>query len=785
MINFTFRNLLRRRNFTLASLLGLGTGSAVCLIIVFYVLDELSFDQYHERKDRIYRMVNMGNPSAGGEGIAKVNGPWGTTARAEIPEVENVTRFLPAGQQLVGDGEARFYESAGFFADASVFSVFSFRMNDGDPTTALVDWGTVVISETMRKKYFGTKPALGEALQIEGEPYRISGVFEDIPLNSHFTFSYLLSMESYHHPDQDHWVRWNQYYTYVLLKEKANPTEVEKKMSGIIAQHVDAREASNYGPELQPLTSIHLHSHLFRELRPNGNVAYLYVFSSVALLILLIACSNFVNLFVAQATSRAREIGVRKVNGAARRQLVGQFLSETFLLVMASMLLAHVLAGLALPFINKLTAKDIRIDYIQFPEALGAMALLGITVALATGLYPALLLSSLKPTFAMKGEWRTAGGGRLRKGLVIAQFALSSFLVVASLIILRQLDYIQSKPPGFDPNQVVVVPIANSLFRNQFQMIKKELEAVPGVVRVSVSGNLPGGSDWGIPSLAEGFTQENMPEMRVMAVDPDFIETYGMTLAQGRDFSADHASDSGTYLINEEAARALQWTDPLQKQIAMPAIQRSAAPVIGVVKDFHFRSMHERIGPLLFFMPPSSWYSQYSIRIAADHTSETLKRIQQRWEAFDPEHPFTYSFFDQSYQKLYQQDRQLSTLIYLFTAIGAFLACLGLYSLATLTTEQRTKEIGIRKVIGATNPQIVGMLARNYAVLVLIGFGIALPMGLWLGNRWLGTFAYRAEPSLLLLVGGCVAMMLVALVTVAGQSVHAATRNPVASLKSE
>lgn len=270
-----------------------------------------------------------------------------------------------------------------------------------------------------------------------------------------------------------------------------------------------------------------------------------------------------------------------------------------------------------------------------------------------------------------------------------------------------------------------------------------------------------------------------------MAVDPDFIETYGMTLAQGRDFSADHASDSGAYLINEEAARALQWTDPLQKQIAMPAIQRPAAPVIGVVKDFHFRSMHERIGPLLFLMPPSSWYSQYSIRIAAGHTEETLKRIQQRWEAFDPEHPFTYSFFDQSYQKLYQQDRQLSTLIYLFTAIGAFLACLGLYSLATLTTEQRTKEIGIRKVIGATNPQIVGMLARNYAGLVLIGFGIALPMGLWLGNRWLGTFAYRAEPSLLLLVGGCVALMLVALITVAGQSVHAATRNPVASLKSE
>lgn len=784
-LRFTFRNLFRRRNFTFATLLGLGTGVAVCLVIVFYVLDELSYDRYHENKDRIYRLVNMGSSQGQGQGIAKVNGPWGITAKAEIPEVENVTRFVPAGQQLVQEGPNRFYENDGFFADGSIFDVFTFRMLSGDPKLALINAGSVVITKKFKEKYFGSGVALGEGLVVDGETYRVTGILEDIPQNSHFTFSYLITMESYYHPDKHNWVRWNQFFTYVLLTEGGNPAAVEQKMRGIIAQHVDAEQVAQFGPALQPLTSIHLHSHLLRELSANSDVTYLYVFGSVAFLILLIACSNFVNLFVAQATSRAREVGVRKVNGAGRQQLIGQFLSETFVLVVLSVLLAHVIAGLALPFINILAGKDLRIDYFTYPQALGAILALGSLVALTTGLYPALLLSSLKPTFAMKGGWRSAGGGKLRKTLVVAQFALSSFLIVASLIILQQLDYIHSRNPGFDPHQVVVVPITSPVFRSQLQTVKKELEAIPGVVRVSVSGNLPGGSDWGIPSLAEGFTRDNMPEMRVMAVDADFVETYGMSLAKGRDFSADLASDSGSYLINEEAARALQWTAPLQKQIAMPAIQRPAAPVIGVVNDFHFRSMHERIGPLLFFIPPAQWYSQYSIRISADQTAETLKRIQARWEAFDPEHPFTYSFFDQSYQRLYQQDQQLSKLINLFTVIGVLLACLGLYSLATLTTAQRTKEIGIRKVIGASNGQIVGMLAKNYAWLVLIGFAVALPLGIWLGYRWLATFAYKAVPSVLLMALGCIALMLVALITVAGQSVHAAARNPVTSLRSE
>lgn len=784
-LRFTFRNLFRRRNFTFATLLGLGTGVAVCLVIVFYVLDELSYDRYHENKDRIYRLVNMGSSQGQGQGIAKVNGPWGITAKAEIPEVENVTRFVPAGQQLVQEGPNRFYENDGFFADGSIFDVFTFRMLSGDPKLALINAGSVVITKKFKEKYFGSGVALGEGLVVDGETYRVTGILEDIPQNSHFTFSYLITMESYYHPDKHNWVRWNQFFTYVLLTEGGNPAAVEQKMRGIIAQHVDAEQVAQFGPALQPLTSIHLHSHLLRELSANSDVTYLYVFGSVAFLILLIACSNFVNLFVAQATSRAREVGVRKVNGAGRQQLIGQFLSETFVLVVLSVLLAHVIAGLALPFINILAGKDLRIDYFTYPQALGAILALGSLVALTTGLYPALLLSSLKPTFAMKGGWRSAGGGKLRKTLVVAQFALSSFLIVASLIILQQLDYIHSRNPGFDPHQVVVVPITSPVFRSQLQTVKKELEAIPGVVRVSVSGNLPGGSDWGIPSLAEGFTRDNMPEMRVMAVDADFVETYGMSLAKGRDFSADLASDSGSYLINEEAARVLQWTAPLQKQIAMPAIQRPAAPVIGVVNDFHFRSMHERIGPLLFFIPPAQWYSQYSIRISADQTAETLKRIQARWEAFDPEHPFTYSFFDQSYQRLYQQDQQLSKLINLFTVIGVLLACLGLYSLATLTTAQRTKEIGIRKVIGASNGQIVGMLAKNYAWLVLIGFAVALPLGIWLGYRWLATFAYKAVPSVLLMALGCIALMLVALITVAGQSVHAAARNPVTSLRSE
>ena len=379
----------------------------------------------------------------------------------------------------------------------------------------------------------------------------------------------------------------------------------------------------------------------------------------------------------------------------------------------------------------------------------------------------------------------TSGSANLRKGLVVFQFGLSSVLVIASVIILQQLHFIQNKPLGFDAQQVITIPIQADALRTNYETVKKELLDHPGVLSVSLSGNLPGGSDWGIPSIPEGFTSENAPSLRVMAVDHEFIKTFGMEIIAGRNFSEEFSSDTATYLINEEAARQLGWTDPLSKTISMPAVARPQAPVVGVIKDFHFRSLHESIGGILFFIPPRTWYSLYSIKIDTRQTENTLKFIEQKWATFDPAHPFTFNFFDVAYNNLYQRETRLAQIVGYFTGIGIFLACLGLYSLASFTAGQRTKEIGIRKVIGASTGEIVFMLSKQFLLLVAIGFILAVPAAWWALKQWLQSFAYHVDFNILILCACGLLSMVIALMTVSYRAYRAAGANPVHSLRSE
>jgi len=785
-LSITLRSLFRRKGFAFTSILGLAAGMAACILIALFVFDELSYDRYHKKGSRVYRLVNLGGRNVqASQGIAKVSGPWGTAAKDEIPEVEDVTRFVAGGQLFVKVDEKGFYENGMLFADPGVFNVFSFRLLEGSPEKALTEPNTVVITAEINKRYFGEVSGLGKSILIQGDDYKVTGILENVPSNSHFTFTHLLSMESHRNPDKESWVRWTQFYTYILVREGADPDAVPTAMSAILARNIDASLLQDYSPSLQPLYSIHLHSHLFRELQANSDILYVYLFSSIAILILVISCANFVNLYTAQAASRAKEIGVRKASGAARTQLIIQFLSEALTITMIALTLAHLFAYLALPILNSLTEKNLRIDYLYRPLTLLVIIGLAITTALLAGLYPAFYLSSLKAANAMKGKWTVTRGGGLRKSLVAFQFALSSLLVVASSIVIQQLDYIHNKPLGFNPQQVINIPINHPVFLNNRETVKKELMSIPGVASVSLSGNLPGGSDWGIPILAEGFTQETMPDIRVLAVDHDFVKTYRMQVAAGRDFSFEHASDSMTYLINEEAARQLQWNNPMQKSIGMPNVGREMAPVVGVIRDFHFRSMHEKIGPLVFFVPPANWLTRYSIRISGEDVQSSVAQIKSLWEKFDPEHPFIYTFFDQFYQQLYQREQRLSTIVYFFTGVGVFLACLGLYSLAALSTEERTKEIGIRKVVGATTTQLVTMISGGFARLVLIGFLVALPISIWLSQQWLGTFAYHAGVDASVILGAFLLLTLLSMLTVARQAFGAASRNPVSSLRSE
>jgi putative ABC transport system permease protein len=784
-LRVALRSLWRKKAYSLTTLTGLSLGMASCLLIFAFVVDELSFDQYHTRKEKIYRLATEVQGSSYG-GIAKVNGPWGPAAQQEIPDIEAMTRFVMTGQLLIGREDQRFYETGGFYADSATFNIFDYQWIHGDPQTALDLPNTMVVTRSFAKRYFANDDAFGQTLRIDNQrDFRITGVIEDVPANSHFTFTYLLSMASLEHPQRDHWVQWNQFYTYFLLRDNADPQQVAKKIKPILEKNIEPEIARSYVPFLQPLTSIHLYSHLHREIVPNSDVTYIYTFSCIALLILAISCANFVNITTAQASVRAKEIGVRKVNGAVRKQLIVQFMTEILLICCLSLIIAEALTVLMLPLLNELTGKALHVNILAQPLFVTGILAVAFLTAILAGGYPALYQASLKPMQVLKGRWTPSGSTTLRKGLVVFQFALSSILVIASLIITQQLNFVQNKPLGFDPQQIITLPIQNNYLRSNYETVKSELLKHPGVLSVSLSGNLPGGSDWGIPSIPEGFTSENTPSMRVMAVDQEFVKTYGMSIASGRDFSRDFASDTATYLINEEAARQLGWSNPLTKTISMPAIGRLNGDVVGVVKDFHFRSMHEKIGPLLFFIPLREWHSLYSIKIDARQSEEVLSYIEKQWAAFDSDHPFTFNFFDTSYNALYQREQRLAEIVGYFTAIGIFLACLGLFSLASYTTEQRTKEIGIRKVIGASVIQIVTMLSRQYLILVLIGFTLAVPVAWYVLGEWLKSFAYHVEFSALLILACGLLSATIAMLTVGYKAWKAAGANPVESLRNE
>jgi putative ABC transport system permease protein len=783
-IKIAIRNLIRNKSYSVASVLGLTVGLSACLIVAFFALNEWSYDQYHTQKDRIYRLATNVKGSTYGS-IAKVSGPWGISAKEEIPEVENMARFVMADKAVFDKGGEKYYETEGKYADSTVFQIFSYNLLEGDVYGALSKPNSIVLTQSLKEKYFKDESAVGQSLKLNGEDFVVTGVMNDVPANSHFDFNYLLSMSSLRNPEMQDWVRWNQFYTYLLLKEGASPELVATKMKSIVAGHMDAENVDLYTPFLQPIMDIHLHSHLFREMTNNSDIIYTYALSSIAILILLISCANFFNLAVAQATKLAKEVGIRKVTGSDRKQLIGRFLAEAFIISAVSAWLANVVATFGFPLINQLTGKSLALDYWHYPIALYCLVGLVLVIAVLGGGYAAFYLSSLKPVEAIKGKLIIAGNNYLRQGLVVFQFALSSLLVIATVVIQQQIYFVNNRPLGFDPEQIVTIPIQADYLKTNVATVKNELLSIPGVRTVSASGNQPGGSDWGIPSLAEGFTDDNMPPLRVMAIDAHFLDAFGIKVATGRGFDGEHASDSTAYLINEEAARQLGWNSPLEKTMSMPPLQRPAGPVVGVVHDFHFRSMKEKIGGLLFFMPPPSWYSQYSIKIDGSKMNEVLKAIEKKWSSYDPEHPFTYSFFDEDYGKLYEQEKSLAGVVNLFALVSVFLACLGLFSLVSLSTEQRFKEIGIRKVSGATTPQIVFMFSSEYVKLVLVGFVLALPVGLWCVTLWLQTFAYRVDLNFWTISVTCIVSIVLALLTISYKVMSAARANPVQSLRSE
>lgn len=783
-LKLALRVFWKNKTYSLLNIFGLALGFACCLLIGLYVQQELSFDRYHQKHQRIYRLANQVTGASYENGIAKVTAPWGEEAQRTIPEVESVCRFVFFGRSVFRKGDQNSYESYGFFADSTALTMFTWPLTQGDPQTALREPNAIVLTQTLAERYFGEQNPMGEAITIDDQEYQVSGVMEDIPANSHFPVNFLVSMSTYSHPDMNDWVRWNQFYTYVLLRPEADLPTVNTKLQVMIEQNLDAERAEVTHPLLQPIASIHLHSKLHREIATNSDVAYVYLFSLIALFILIIACFNFINLSTARAVHRAKEVVMRKVTGATRSSLIGQYLGESYLLVGLSVVVALLLATTFLPYLNAFLNRSLTLDLLNnWPLTTGLLTLT-LLVGLLSGAYPAFVLSGFRPGKILKGSMTFAGNAWLRKGLVVAQFAIAVFLIIGALVISSQLSYIQNKNLGFNKEQVVVIQLRDQESVRRAGTIKEELEQLNGVESVTVSANRPGGSDYGVPYVAVGLPEDQQPSMRCLVIDPDFLDTYQMEIAAGRGFRADMPTDTAAYLINETAARQLGWENPLEHQLSMPAVEREPGPIIGVVRDFHFRSLQEPIAPLYFFME-AGWFSEISLRLKSDDMQKTLALIEQKWADFEPGQPFAYRFFDESFDSLHQSESRTATIIKWFTVIAIFITALGLFGLATYTAERRTREIGIRKVLGASVASLVGLLSKDFLRLVIIGFLLAIPLAWIVTRQWLANYAYRIDISWqYFALAGAIAV-LIAFFTVSYQSLRAALVNPVDSLKNE
>lgn len=782
-LKVAIRNLGRQRAFTFINVTGLAVGITACLLIFLYVREELSYDRYHDNADRLYRLAAKTEGASFGDGIAKVADLWGPGAKAEVPEIADATRFVFFGQSLFERGSVRQYETNGLYADSSTLQMFSWPLLAGDPEAALVGPGKIVVTTSFAKRWFGDQNPMGQTLLADNATLlTVSGVMEDVPANSHFTFDFLVSLESYYHERRGDWISWNQFYTYILLDPAADPVTVARKFDAVLDRHLEAEAAQDFYPLLQPLPEIHLHSKLHREMTANSDIRYVYVFSTIAIFILLIACSNFVSLSTARAARRAQEVGVRKVSGADRGMLIRQFLGESILLTATALLVGWMFAFLLLDPFNEVAGKTfVSADLVSLPLLLGLVAA-AYGLGAVAGIYPAFVLSSFRPVKVLKGETAQPGSGRLRKGLVVFQFTVTACLMIATAVVFGQLSYIQGKDLGFTKEQIIVVPTNELATATRFETIKTQLMKVPGVMNVSFSANRPGGSDWGFPVDFEGVAEDDAPSVRLLCVDHDFLATYEIEVVDGRGFSREFPTDTAAYVLNETAAKELGWTVGTSGRVGMPVINRDFGEVVGIVKDFHFRSMHERIGPLVLFIQPS-FLNTFNIRLKPDAIDESLAGIESILTAHEPDFPFVYRFFDEQFDALHAAEERMGTVLGYFAILAILIACLGLFGLASFTAERRTKEIGIRKVLGASVSRILILMSADTALLVLIGVTLASPLGYLAMTKWLSGFAYAIDLQWQVFVYAGLAAMTLALGATALQSIRAAIADPVGSLR--
>ncbi|MXY47733.1 MAG: FtsX-like permease family protein [Gemmatimonadetes bacterium] len=793
-LTVALRNLLRQPVYSLINIVGLAIGMAACMLIVLYIQDELSYDRYHPDADRIYRIVD--DIESGGQTIRTAGSPlsWAPALKQDYPEVERFVRMRgTASSWLFHREEMQFYEKKVIWAEDGLFDLFAIPLVAGDPNTALVEPFTIVISETMAAKYFGGEEAMGQILGVDNTyDFKVTGIMRDLPANTHMradmftSYSSLATIGSYYRVN---WEVHDNFYTYIRLRENADPDDLEARFPDFLEKYAGEKYRESgvvLRPSLQPVVDIHLHSHRESEFEPNGDIRFVVLYTLIAFLIPLIACINFVNLATARSAMRAREVGVRKAMGANRTQLLGQFMGEAVVMAAIAMVISSILVQLALPAVNAITGKQL-IFPLSNGLLLAALAFGAIVIGLAAGSYPAVYLSGFAPTEVLKGNLETGTRGlNLRKVLVVVQFAMSIFLLVSTAIIYDQLEYISTKRLGFNKEQVMVLPITGSTQRRNTPVLKERLSQLPGVLGVATASGVPGMRV--IPIMAvrpDGMAPEDHLMMATLQVDESFLDVLEIDLAAGRNFSTDWGTDSTTgFLLNEAAVRYLGWGTPpeaIGKPFAWLPFGGKKGNVIGVVEDFHLRTIHEEIEPIVVLT--SSYHIYVLIRLEPGRIPETISRIGEAWRNVDAGFPLEYTFLDEDFDRLYQDDRRLGEVFAIFAVLGVFVACLGLLGLASFSIQQRTREIGIRKLLGSSVSTIVVLLSKDFMKYVLLGNVIAWPLAYFVMMRWLQNYAYAETLDFMWFLAGGVAALVIAWLTIGAHAVAASRRNPVNALR--
>ncbi len=805
-LKVAFRNLLRQKGYSFINVAGLAIGIACCILILLYVQDELSYDRQPAHADRTYRITLEGSVGGNDFNMAISCAPIGPTLTTEMPEVEQYARIRNFGFPVLRYKDKVFSEERFYAADSTFLEVFAVALIQGDPKTALTKPNNLVLTRSMAEKYFGDEDPLGKSINADNRrDWLVTGVIEDAPVNSHIHYDFLGSLTTYEDSRQPFWIS-NNYYTYIVVRDGVTLAELSDKLPAIVRKYAEPQilqatgitfdqlieSGGKYSYHLQPLTDIHLRSDLDYEAEPNGNAATVTIFGVIALAILLIACINFMNLATARSSNRGKEVGIRKTLGSNRTQLVRQFLAEavftTCLAVVAAMLLVYLL----LPHFNQLSGKELTLDSFMSPIVVLRLLGLAAVVGLIAGSYPAFFLAAFQPVKVLKGVRTQSGEGRsanLRTGLVVFQFTISIVLIIGTIVVNNQLDFIQNRKLGFNKEQVVIVHKTDDIGKQVYPFME-ELRKNANIIDASNSTTLPGLPFSGNVHQRAGASGEDSHLIFEMRSDYDFAETYQIKMAAGRYFSRAWSTDSSAIVLNQAAVQTFGLTDdPIGQEIS--AMGRTTEEsehfkVVGVMEDFHFESLHQKIRPMAIKLHHRGGLGRYvSVRVAPGHIQETVAAIEETWGKFAGSQAFEHTFFDRDFARLYDAETQTRKILTLFSMLAVVVACLGLFGLASFTTEQRTKEIGIRKALGASVAAVIALLSRQFIKWVLVASAIAWLIAGFAMRSWLQNFAYHTNLEPWSFVIAAIGALVIALLTVSYQTIRAALMNPVDSLRYE